>query len=164
MAGTPIKRARREAGLMKAPSAPPRDSTRIMKIQAEREAQNVHPPSNIRKVMVDVLGERRFEQMRTLTDMEVNEVEQFVLSSEVSDLKALMQADKTPIYLKSLISAIFTDMKNGNSRTVETLRDRQYGSIAQRLEVSGQDGMPIANVQMTADDARRMLAEINANC
>lgn len=151
------------AGLTKAPVVP-QDRTGVMRVQAEMAAQNQQEPSGIHKVMVDVLKERRMACLHPLSDAEIDEVEQVVLACEMSDLKALMQADKVPVYLKGLISAIFTDMKNGTSRTIETLRERQYGAIARRLEITGQDGMPISNVQMTAQDARKMLEEINASC
>lgn len=166
MAGTPIKRAKREAaaaGLCPARAIPP-DRTTIMRVQAQLAQQQSSEPSKIHKVMVDVLKERRMSRLRPLSDAEIDEVEQMVLACEVSDLKALMQADNVPIYLKGLISAIFTDMKNGASRTIETLRERQYGAIARRLEITGQDGLPMTSVQMTAQDARKMLEEINANC
>lgn len=162
MAGSPLKRARREA----AGTAPARvfhDESYIMKLQAER-AKVPQRESIVKKVMVDVLGAKRYTRLCTLNSQEIDEIEQFVLASEMSDLKALMQSDRAPVYLKSLISAIFTDMKNGHSRTVDMLRDRQYGAISQKLELSGKDGMPITNVQMSADDARRLLEEINANC
>lgn len=167
MAGSPIKRARREAEAAagrQIAQKPAVDTYGVMRLQSQMVSQGPQEPSGIHKVMVDVLHEKRMSRLKPLSDAEIDEVEQVVLACEVSDLKALMQADVVPVYMKGLISAIFTDMKNGVSRTVETLRERQYGSIARRLEITGQDGMPISSVQMTADDARRMLAEINASC
>lgn len=150
-----------------APRRPAKPSVEyVMKRQSVwlSEHPEVNEESAIRKVFVDVLGKSRHADARILSQSEIDEAELLILSCEVADLKALMQADETPIYIKGLISAIFTDMKNGNSRTIESLRDRQYGGIAQRLEISGRDGAPINNVQISAEDARKMIAEINASC
>lgn len=91
---------------------------------------------------------------------DVDEWEQVILSMTASQLTALGKWDGCPAYAKNLAVSILFDMKSGKTTTIDKLRDRQFGKIPQRVEVTGANGEPLQPKAMTPDDAREMLAKL----
>lgn len=97
------------------------------------------PKNRINKLLAEMLPRSRMKTLKQeLTHEEINTIEKQVLQLELSDLQLIAKADQTPAYLKTLAMAIIIDMKNGKTTTVDKLRDRQYGSVKQNLEVQGE--------------------------
>lgn len=96
------------------------------------------PKNRINSLLKEILPKSKMKQLKQeLTKDEVNTIEKQVLQLELSDLQLVAKADSTPAYLKALAMAIIIEMKNGKTSTVDKLRDRQYGAINQKMDVTG---------------------------
>ena len=94
------------------------------------------PKNRINKYLAELLPKSRLKDIKQeLTHNEIDTIEKKVLQIELSDLQLIAKADKTPLYLKALAMAAIIDMKNGKTTTVDKLRDRQYGTVKQNVEV-----------------------------
>ena len=92
-----------------------------------------------------------------MSSSEVDEWERRMLACTLADLQLIASNDETPIYPKNLCMAIIIDMKNGRTTTVDKIRDRQYGSIKQQVEVTGKDGAPLMEKTMTPTQAKEFI-------
>lgn len=96
------------------------------------------PKNRINKLLNELLPKSRRASLKLeLSQTEIDTIEKKALQLELSDLQTLAKADKTPAYLKTLAMAIIIDMKNGKTSTVDKLRDRQYGTVKQNVDVTG---------------------------
>ena len=94
------------------------------------------PKNRINKYLAELLPKSRLKDIKQeLTHNEIDTIEKKVLQIELSDLQLIAKADETPLYLKALAMAAIIDMKNGKTTTVDKLRDRQYGTVKQNVEV-----------------------------
>ena len=57
--------------------------------------------------------------------------------------------------------AAIIDMKNGKTTTMDRLRDRQYGTAKQSIDVTS-DGKPIGQQrQLTTEEAKELIRQLN---
>lgn len=98
-----------------------------------------------------------------MTTQEIDEWEQRLLVLTLDELKAISRDDNTPSYAKGLAIAILTDMKNGMSRTISQLRERQYGGVKQKVEVTGANGEPLMQQrELSPREAKAIIDEVMA--
>ena len=110
------------------------------------------PKNRINSLLKEILPKSKMKKIKQeLTKDEVNTIEKQVLQLELSDLQLVAKADSTPAYLKALAMAIIIEMKNGKTSTVDRLRDRQYGAINQKMDVTGD--LSFANLLMHSGQA-----------
>jgi hypothetical protein len=101
------------------------------------------PPSRVPDALIKILGTRRAKKFHQLNGVEINEWETTVLTMTGSELKALAGWDEANSYAKGLAMGILFDMKNGNTKTIDKLRERQFGKAIQKVELTGRDGKPL---------------------
>lgn len=133
-----------------------------------RKGQSGNPkgrPKNTAKIAFEtVMGKAAAKKLHHLTDREIDEWDSLILSASVQDLQILVKSDFVPAYPRSLIMAILTEMKNGTSRTIEKLRDRQHGK-AIKHEITGANGEAlIPEATLTPAQARQFLEELQNKC
>lgn len=85
------------------------------------------------------LGRAAVRKLHNLTNVEIDEWDNLILSASVDDLQVLVKCADVPAYPRALIMTILTEMKNGQSRTICNLRDRQHGK-AIKHEITGANG------------------------
>ena len=103
-------------------------------------------------------------KFHNLNSMEIDDWDNLILSASVADLQVLVKTDNVPAYPRSLIMAILTEMKNGQCRTIEKLRDRQHGK-AIKHEITGANGEAlIPDATLTPEQARLFLEELQNKC
>jgi hypothetical protein len=101
------------------------------------------PKSRVPDALKVVLGKKKARKFYQLTECEINEWELTVLSMTANELKALASWEDANSYPKGLAISILFDMKNGNTKTIDKLRERQFGKAIQKVELTGADGRPL---------------------
>jgi hypothetical protein len=100
------------------------------------------PPSRVPEALKIVLGKKKAKKFYKLNEAEVNEWEAAVLTMTANDLKVLAGWEDANSYAKGLAISILFDMKNGSTKTLDKLRERQYGKAVQKVELTGANGRP----------------------
>lgn len=96
-----------------------------------------------------------------MTPEEVNEWEQALLVLTKDELVLVAKSDPIPAYAKGLAVAILTDMKNGKTTTLAQLRERQYGAVKQKVEVTGANGQPLMQQkELTPKQAKSLIENV----
>lgn len=113
-----------------------------------------------RQYFKKIVSKAKLKRTEGLTLDEINTIEKKVLEVSLSDLQVMAKNDESPSYLKSLCMAIIIDMKNGRTDTVNKLRERQYGSVKQQVEVTGKDGAPLMEQRMSQEQAKELLQKL----
>ncbi len=113
----------------------------------------------VRELLRRVLPKEKLKKSEALTVDEINTIEKRILSLELSDIQLLAKLDETPAYMKALAMAIIIDMKNGQTKTVDLLRSRQYGTPQQKVDLTS-GGMPLHQKEITPEQAKAVLADI----
>ena len=115
-----------------------------------------------KKLLRSVFGEQA-KKLYNLTQEELDEWDGLLISITTDQLKAIIQVDQAPAYLKAQAVAILTDMKNGRTTTVERLADRLYSrNKPRRVEVTGKDGADLITPRiLTKDEAADFLDQLN---
>ena len=102
------------------------------------------PKNRVPEMIVDALKLRsRKELTAGMSIEEVQQWEQFLMVASSDDVVILAQDSGIPVYARALAKAILVDMKNGKTRTLDKLRDRTYGKVTDRVELTGRDGAPL---------------------
>ncbi|MDR1022884.1 MAG: DUF5681 domain-containing protein [Prevotellaceae bacterium] len=100
------------------------------------------PPSRVPEALKVVLGKKKAKKFYHINEAEINEWEAAVLTMTTSELKALASWEDANSYAKGLAMGILFDMKIGNTKTLDKLRERQFGKAVQKVELTGKDGRP----------------------
>lgn len=126
------------------------------------QSGNIHgrPKNRIKELLQQFLPKGKVKKSAALTIEEINTIEQSVLSLELSDLQTLAKADETPAYAKILAVAAIIDLKNGRTFTIDKLRDRQYGKVTDKLEITGKDGAELFKGIEVSDEQKNRLRQI----
>jgi hypothetical protein len=103
------------------------------------------PASRVPAALKIVLGRKKAQKFYQLNETEINEWEAAVLTMTTTELKALASWEDANSYPKGLAISILFDMKNGNTKTIDKLRERQFGKAIQKVELTGADGRPFNN-------------------
>lgn len=115
----------------------------------------------VKELLKAVLPKSKLKKSEALTIDEINTIERMILSLELSDLQLLAKTDETPAYAKTLAMASIIDMRNGKTTTMDKLRDRQYGTAKQSIDVTS-DGKPIGQPrQLTTEEAKELIRQLN---
>lgn len=114
----------------------------------------------VKALLREVLPKAKLKKAEALTIDEINTIEKAVLALELPDIQLLAKAESTPAYMKTLAMAIIIDMKNGQTKTVDLLRNRQYGSPAQKVDVTT-GGAPLNQQTLTPEQAKNFLSQLN---
>ena len=122
------------------------------------------PPNTAKKAYETVMGRTLAKKFYNLTNRDIDEWDELILSASITDLQSLVKADNVPAYPRAMMMAILTEMKNGTSRTIEKLRDRQHGK-AIKHEITGANGEAlIPEATLTPAQARQFLEELQNKC
>lgn len=95
--------------------------------------------------------------MQEHTDMsltEVNDWERLILSLTRKQLEHLGALENLPVYPVLLIKAIMGDFKHGKTSTVDSIRDRQFGALAKRIELTGAGGEALMPRELSVKEAK----------
>lgn len=131
---------------------------------------NGRPPNRVPEQLVKIFGSKqRAKDFYNLNGEEIDSWEKAILSMTTPQLSLLAKWEETPIYPRGLAISIITDMKNGATKTLDKLRDRQYGATRKSIDVTT-NGKDIAKIQSdplqlhivtSTDEYKKILEEIN---
>lgn len=98
------------------------------------------PKDRVLEIAGQILGKRKARQLRDqgITAAEASRWENIIFSADVDTLKIIVRSDAAPAWPKGLAVAILTDMKDGTTKTLDKLREWQFGKAAQALNISGE--------------------------
>jgi hypothetical protein len=116
------------------------------------------PPSRVPEQLVKIMGKVQAKKFYKLSAVEITEWEAALLTMNANQLKLLAQWDEANAYPKGLAISILTDMKNGNTKTLDKLRERVVGRPTQRMEITGRDGADFMPARvLTKQEAKELL-------
>ena len=116
------------------------------------------PPSRVPEQLVKIMGKVQAKKFYKLSAVEITEWEAALLTMNANQLKLLAQWDEANAYPKGLAISILTDMKNGNTKTLDKLRERVIGRPTQRMEITGKDGSEFMPARvLTKKEAKELL-------
>lgn len=116
------------------------------------------PPSRVPEQLVKIMGKVQAKKFYKLSAAEITEWESALLTMNANQLKLLAQWDEANAYPKGLAISILTDMKNGNTKTLDKLRERVLGRPTQRMEITGRDGADFMPARvLTKKEAKELL-------
>lgn len=116
--------------------------------------------NRVTALLKQVLPKGSIKKSEALSIDEINTIEKSVLSLQLADLQLLAKMQETPAYMKTLAMAIIIDMKNGQTKTVDLLRSRQYGTPTQKMDLTS-GGQPIHQREMSPEQAKKVIAELD---
>jgi hypothetical protein len=120
------------------------------------------PQSRVPDALKIVLGKKKAKKFYQLNETEVNEWETAVLTMTAGELKALASWEDANIYAKGLAISILFDMKSGNTKTLDKLRERQFGKAVQKVELTGKDGADLIPARvLSKSEAKELLDSLN---
>ena len=114
--------------------------------------------NRIPNLLKECIGRKRAQLTEELSDVEIAAIEKVLMTLGIKELQAVAKNEDTPAYMKTLAMAAIMDMKNGKTKTMDLLRDRQYGAVKKQVDVTSK-GMVLGQT-MTPDEAREMLDAI----
>ena len=115
--------------------------------------------NRIPDLLAECIGRKKAQMTEELTNIEINTIESIILTLDLKSLQAVAKNDATPAYMKTLAMAAILDMKNGKTRTMDLLRDRQHGPVKKQVDVTT-NGQSMAGQSMTPKEAKEMLDAI----
>jgi len=116
--------------------------------------------NRIPELLKSVLGAKKAAEIDGLSIDEVDYIENLVLALGVKELNKLGSSDASPAYLTTLTRAAIMDMKNGRTKVVDLLRDRQFGAVKKEVDVTTNGGSLGAPTSMTPEEAKQVLKKI----
>jgi hypothetical protein len=120
------------------------------------------PPSRVPEALKNILGRKKAKKFYRLNESEVNEWEASILTMTTNELKALASWEDANSYAKGLAMGILFDMKNGNTKTIDKLRERQFGKAVQKVELTGKDGADLVPARVLSKlEAKELLESLN---
>lgn len=90
------------------------------------------PKNRVPAELAKVFGKSQAKGILKLNNLEIEEWDAILLTLTVNQLKLLAQWDGASAYPKGLAISILWDMKNGNTKTLDKLREH-IGKPSQRL-------------------------------
>ena len=114
---------------------------------------NGRPKNAVPAQLAKVMGKSQAKKIFKLNNTELEEWEATLLTLNANQLKLLAQWDEASAYPKGLAISILYDMKNGNTKTLDKLRERIGGKPSQRLELSGFEPIQIQVIEPEFKDA-----------
>ena len=120
------------------------------------------PPSRVPEALKNILGRKKAKKFYQLNETEINEWEAVVMTMTTAELKALVGWEDCNSYAKGLAMGILFDMKNGNTKTIDKLRERQFGKAVQKVELTGKDGADLMPARVLSKaEAKELLESLN---
>lgn len=116
--------------------------------------------NRVTALLKQVLPKGTIKKAEALSIDEINTIEKSLLALQLADLQLLAKMEDTPAYMKTLALAIIIDMKNGQTKTVDLLRSRQYGTPTQKMDLTT-GGQPMNQREMSPEQAKKVIAELD---
>ena len=117
------------------------------------------PKDRVSETLVDVLKLKNKRELAAgLSLEEVRQWEEFLIGATSYEIGILEKDPTIPVYARSLAKAIFKDLKIGSTRTLDKLRERLFGKLTEKVELTGKDGTPLVQARrLTQEEARELL-------
>jgi len=112
---------------------------------------NGRPKSRVPDELKIILGKNKAKKFYKLNECEINDWENAILTMSTNSLKNIAGWENASAYAKGLAIGILFDMKNGNTKTIDKLRERQFGKTVQKIELTGADGRPFNPEPLTIE-------------
>lgn len=119
------------------------------------------PKNRVPQALVTILGKAKAKKFYKLSEEEINDWEAAVLTMTANELKILASWEDANSYAKGLAISILFDMKNGNTKTIDKLRERHFGKAVQKVELTGKDGASLVPARvLTKAEAQELLGKL----
>lgn len=116
--------------------------------------------NRIPELLKSVLGAKKAAEIDGLSMDEVDTIENLILALGIKELNKLGASEQSPAYLTTLSRAAIMDMKNGRTKVMDLLRDRQFGAVKKEVDVTTNGGSLGAPTTMTPEEAKAVLKKI----
>lgn len=121
------------------------------------------PKNRVSATLMDVLKlKNKKELTASMSPEEIQDWEEYLMVASSDEIAILAQETTIPVYVRSLARAIFMDLKNGKTRTLDKLRERTLGKLTQKVELTGKDGQPLVQARrLTQEEARELFENLD---
>ena len=121
------------------------------------------PKGTTRKIIIECLKYKKAKELQEgMTKRDVDEWEEYLMSATSDEITIFAQDPKIPVYARAIARAIATDLKNGKTTTLDRLRDRRFGKISQRVELTGKDGSDLVPARrLSPDEAKELFKSMD---
>lgn len=123
------------------------------------------PKSTAPEALAYLLGSKaKARKFYKLTKVDLDTWEQLLPSLTPDQLKLLVKWDAAPAFAAGMAFAMLRDMQKGSTATLDRIRDRQYGAVSKRIELTGADGAPLGGdtKALSVEEARKLISELEA--
>lgn len=120
------------------------------------------PKSRVPDMLMSALNlKQKKEIQKGLTKEEVDEWEAYIMVAPTDAIAILAQDASIPVYARALARSVLIEIKNGQTKTLDKLRERQFGKEAQKIELTGKDGTPIVQaVRLSEEEAVKLMQKM----
>lgn len=119
-------------------------------------------PNRVKDLLKVILSVPRLKKIENLSAEEIHTIEKAVMFCTLDDLKKVMKHKDVPAYFKTLINAAFNDIQNGKTVTMDKLRDRQYGPVTTKQDVTSNGETIQGGIQVEIIDRREQVINADA--
>lgn len=147
--------------------ANPHPKTEHLKATQFKKGERANPngrPQN--RILRAIVKNKTMKGLEVLTKDEIKTCDKWVLSMTTTQAAELVKRDDIPTYLRTLLAAVLSDMKNGRTVTIDRLRDRYIGDVkTTRIEGGMQEAVapPITlNFTASTEEQTKIVSQIEA--
>lgn len=147
--------------------ANPHPKTEHLKATQFKKGERANPngrPQN--RILRAIVKNKTMKGLEVLTKDEIKTCDKWVLSMTTTQAAELVKRDDIPTYLRTLLAAVLSDMKNGRTATIDRLRDRYIGDVkTTRIEGGVQEAVapPITlNFTASTEEQTKIVSQIEA--
>lgn len=147
--------------------ANPHPKTEHLKATQFKKGERANPngrPQN--RILRAIVKNKTMKGLEVLTKDEIKTCDKWVLSMSTTQAAELVKRDDIPTYLRTLLAAVLSDMKNGRTATIDRLRDRYIGDVkTTRIEGGVQEAVapPITlNFTASTEEQTKIVSQIEA--
>lgn len=147
--------------------ANPHPKTEHLKATQFKKGERANPngrPQN--RILRAIVKNKTMKGLEVLTKDEIKTCDKWVLSMTTTQAAELVKRDDIPTYLRTLLAAVLSDMKNGRTATIDRLRDRYIGDVkTTRIEGGAQEATaPPITLSFTAstEEQTKIVSQIEA--
>nr|DAJ68887.1 MAG TPA: hypothetical protein [Caudoviricetes sp.]DAS62457.1 MAG TPA: hypothetical protein [Caudoviricetes sp.] len=147
--------------------ANPHPKTEHLKATQFKKGERANPngrPQN--RILRAIVKNKTMKGLEVLTKDEIKTCDKWVLSMTTTQAAELVKRDDIPTYLRTLLAAVLSDMKNGRTVTIDRLRDRYIGDVkTTRIEGGVQEAVapPITlNFTASTEEQTKIVSQIEA--
>lgn len=97
-----------------------------------------------------------------LSQEEIDTIEQTLITMTLPELQIIAKTDGASVYEKTLAMALIIDMKNGRTTTLDKIRERQFGKVVQKVDITTGGESLNSSRTISPEEAKVLISKLEA--